>query len=194
MKKYGLDPAMTVRPRSRPSNLQHDRHRDVPLAVPAPLADRPDAFLPLQSGRCGNVPGCLFSLRRLWTLALMLVTASSSRAALASSGRVGTLRPQRAPSCLVRGSTAVRLLALPPRRRVGAIKIAAVSMFFGVIFGLVLALMRLSPLWPLRAIAWFYIWFVRGTPQLLQLVFIFNALPQVGLKFDIFTAAVIVSR
>lgn len=72
-----------------------------------------------------------------------------------------------------------------------AIKIAVVSMFFGVILGLILALMRLSPLWPLRSIAWFYIWFVRGTPQLLQLVFIFNALPQVGLKFDIFTAAVI---
>ena len=72
-----------------------------------------------------------------------------------------------------------------------AIKIASVSMLLGTVLGLGLALLRLSPIWPLSMFAWFYIWFVRGTPQLLQLVFIFNALPQWGLKLDIFTSAVI---
>ncbi len=72
-----------------------------------------------------------------------------------------------------------------------AIKIASVAMVIGVVLGLLLALMRLSSFWPVSAFAWFYIWFVRGTPQLLQLVFIFNALPQWGLKFSIFTSAVI---
>lgn len=72
-----------------------------------------------------------------------------------------------------------------------AIKIAAVSMIVGAFLGLVLALMRRSALWPLRFISWLYIWFVRGTPQLLQLVFIFDALPHIGLKFGTVTTAII---
>ena len=58
-----------------------------------------------------------------------------------------------------------------------AVEIAALAMVGGMIIGLGLALLRISRLAPLRAIAWFYIWFVRGTPLLLQLVFIFDALP-----------------
>ena len=72
-----------------------------------------------------------------------------------------------------------------------AIEITVVAMVGGLFFGLVLALMRMSPFFPISALAWFYIWFIRGTPQLLQLVFIFDALPLIGLKFDTFTTAVI---
>ena len=72
-----------------------------------------------------------------------------------------------------------------------AIEITVVSMVIGLFLGLILALMRLSNIWPLSALAWFYIWFMRGTPQLLQLVFIYDALPLVGLRFDTFTTAVI---
>ncbi len=72
-----------------------------------------------------------------------------------------------------------------------AIEITVVSMVIGLFLGLILALMRLSSIWPLSALAWFYIWFMRGTPQLLQLVFIYDALPLVGLRFDTFTTAVI---
>ena len=50
-----------------------------------------------------------------------------------------------------------------------AVKIAALAMLGGVVLGLGLALMRLSRLRPVRMLAWVYIWFVRGTPQLLQL-------------------------
>ncbi len=63
-----------------------------------------------------------------------------------------------------------------------AIKIAAVAMVGGIVLGLVLALMRLSRFAPVRGVAWFYIWFMRGTPQLLQLVFIFDALPPLGIR------------
>ena len=56
--------------------------------------------------------------------------------------------------------------------------ISAVAMPAGVVLGLILALMRLSPIKPLNAIAWFYIWIIRGTPLLLQLVFIYDALPR----------------
>jgi polar amino acid transport system permease protein len=72
-----------------------------------------------------------------------------------------------------------------------AVQITALAMSAGLVLGLGLALVRLSSLAPVRAAAWTYIWIVRGTPQLLQLVFIYDALPLIGLKFDSFTTAVI---
>jgi len=72
-----------------------------------------------------------------------------------------------------------------------AIQIAALAMIGGMALGLGLALMRLSRLAPVRGAAWFYIWFVRGTPQLLQLVFLYDALPPLGVKLDTFTTAVL---
>src|SRR6202035_2705844 len=71
------------------------------------------------------------------------------------------------------------------------IKIAALAMVLGLLLGLVLALLRLSRHAAIRGAAWFYIWFVRGTPLLLQLVFIFDVLPSVGLTFSTFTTAVL---
>ncbi len=64
----------------------------------------------------------------------------------------------------------------------------------GVLLGFGLALLRLSRLRVLRvlsAFAWTYIWFIRGTPQLVQLVFLYDALPSVGIRLDSFTTAVI---
>ncbi|MGZ3338397.1 MAG: amino acid ABC transporter permease/ATP-binding protein [Reyranella sp.] len=72
-----------------------------------------------------------------------------------------------------------------------AVQISALAMVGGVFLGLGLALMRLSSHAPIRAAAWVYIWFVRGTPQLLQLVFLYDALPGIGIKLDTFTTAVI---
>src|SRR5438874_5786333 len=72
-----------------------------------------------------------------------------------------------------------------------AVQISAVAMVGGLLLGLVLALMRLSTFKPLSMAAWLYIWFVRGTPQLLQLVFLFDALPAIHIKMDPFTTAVI---
>jgi len=72
-----------------------------------------------------------------------------------------------------------------------AIEIAAVSMVFGLALGLGLALMRLSRHATLSGPAWCYIWFIRGTPLLLQLVFIYDVLPAVGIKLDTFATAVI---
>ncbi len=72
-----------------------------------------------------------------------------------------------------------------------AVQISALAMVGGVLLGLGLALMRLSSYAPIRVIAWIYIWLVRGTPQLLQLVFLYDALPGIGIKLDTFTTAVI---
>ena len=72
-----------------------------------------------------------------------------------------------------------------------AVKIAALAMLGGVVIGLGLALAAAVALRPVRVLAWVYIWFVRGTPQLLQLVFLYDALPGIGIKFDTFTTAVL---
>jgi polar amino acid transport system permease protein len=72
-----------------------------------------------------------------------------------------------------------------------ALQISALAMIGGITLGLGLALMRLSRNAAIRGSAWFYIWFVRGTPQLLQLVFLYDALPPLGIKLDTFTTAVL---
>ena len=71
-----------------------------------------------------------------------------------------------------------------------AIQITVVAMTVGLFLGLLLALMRLSRFRAVRGIAWLYIWVVRGTPLLLQLVFIFDALPRLGIRLDPLTTAI----
>jgi polar amino acid transport system permease protein len=72
-----------------------------------------------------------------------------------------------------------------------AVQITACAMIAGLLLGLLLALMRLSPFKPVSGLAWGYIWLIRGTPLLLQLVFIFDALPRVGIRLDSITTAVV---
>ncbi len=55
------------------------------------------------------------------------------------------------------------------------------TLTLGLALACVLVMMRLSSLWPLRALARFHIWFFRGTPLLVQLVIIFTGMPQLGL-------------
>ena len=72
-----------------------------------------------------------------------------------------------------------------------AVQITMGAMASGLLLGLGLALMRLSRVRVVRGVAGAYIFVVRGTPQLLQLVFVFDALPYAGLKLDSFTTALI---
>ena len=72
-----------------------------------------------------------------------------------------------------------------------AVEISVLAMAGGIVLGLGLALMRLSLFAPVRMLAWTYIWFIRGTPQLLQLVFLYDALPGFGITLDTFTTAVL---
>lgn len=69
--------------------------------------------------------------------------------------------------------------------------ISLVSMLLAVVLGLVLALMRLYGARPVSLIALIYIEVVRGTPLLIQLFFIFYALPHLGIQLSPFLAAVI---
>ena len=61
--------------------------------------------------------------------------------------------------------------------------IAAMSVVLGVIFGTLMAIMRMCRIKPLKWIATAYIEFIRGTPLMVQLMFIFYGLPMVGIEF-----------
>jgi polar amino acid transport system permease protein len=51
------------------------------------------------------------------------------------------------------------------------LELTAIAMAIGIVLGIVLAVMRLSPVPIISGAAWVYIWFFRGTPVLVQLLF-----------------------
>jgi polar amino acid transport system permease protein len=51
------------------------------------------------------------------------------------------------------------------------LELTAISMVIGIVLGVVLAVMRLSPNPLVSSASWTYIWFFRGTPVLVQLLF-----------------------
>lgn len=57
------------------------------------------------------------------------------------------------------------------------------SILISTVLGLALALLRLSPLAPLRWFAGFYGWLLRGVPLLLIMFYVFFALPELGQSF-----------
>ncbi len=60
--------------------------------------------------------------------------------------------------------------------------IAFFSVVLGTIFGTLMAMLRMSKVKPLRYLATAYIEFIRGTPLMVQLMFIFYGLPMTGIK------------
>jgi len=69
--------------------------------------------------------------------------------------------------------------------------LTVVSMGLGIVGGLLLALMKAGNVAPVRWVADFYIWLFRGTPVLLQLIFVFNVLPSFGLTLTPITCAIV---
>ncbi|MCK6421484.1 MAG: amino acid ABC transporter permease [Burkholderiaceae bacterium] len=71
------------------------------------------------------------------------------------------------------------------------VELTVVSGLAGVLLGMLAALGKVSRLPPLRWLAGFYIWVMRGTPLLVQVLFVYFALPEVVpvLRMDEFTAA-----
>jgi polar amino acid transport system permease protein len=51
------------------------------------------------------------------------------------------------------------------------IELTLISMVVGIVLGVIMAVMRLSPNPLISGISWLYIWFFRGTPLLVQLLF-----------------------
>ncbi|HEY0845896.1 MAG TPA: amino acid ABC transporter permease [Noviherbaspirillum sp.] len=73
------------------------------------------------------------------------------------------------------------------------IALTVVSGIIGIVFGVLAALAKLSTFLPLRWAASFYIWVIRGTPLLVQVLFVFLALPALvpGLQLSDFNSAVV---
>jgi cystine transport system permease protein len=69
--------------------------------------------------------------------------------------------------------------------------LAILSFIGGLAVGFVVAMIRLYGPQPLKGIADFYVWVIRGTPLLVQLFLIFYGLPSAGITLDAFPAALI---
>ena len=64
------------------------------------------------------------------------------------------------------------------------LELTVIAMAIGVVLGVLLAVMRLSPNPLVSGGSWLYIWFFRGTPVLVQLIFWYNIAalyPKIGL-------------
>src|SRR5215471_19026402 len=61
----------------------------------------------------------------------------------------------------------------------------------GLVCGTIAALMRMSAKPYLNKPAAFYIWLMRGTPVLVQLIIIYTGLPQIGIKLGVIPSAII---
>ncbi len=73
------------------------------------------------------------------------------------------------------------------------VSLFAWSILISTVLGLALALLRLSPVAPLRWFAAFYAWLLRGVPLLLIMFYVFFAFPELGrsLLLSPFWAAVV---
>ncbi|MBV4419219.1 amino acid ABC transporter permease [Clostridium tyrobutyricum] len=71
------------------------------------------------------------------------------------------------------------------------VELTVITIIFGSILGILLALLRLSNNLVLKYISSFYAWIFRGTPLLLQLFFFYYGLPFIGIELTPFTAAII---
>ncbi|KQT46282.1 cysteine ABC transporter permease [Aureimonas sp. Leaf454] len=71
------------------------------------------------------------------------------------------------------------------------VPLAILSFAFGLTIGFLVAVVRLFAPRPVAAVARFYVWFIRGTPLLVQLFVIFYGLPSLGILIDAFPAALI---
>ncbi len=58
--------------------------------------------------------------------------------------------------------------------------LTAISMAVGVVLGIILAIMRMSPAPVVSGAAWFYIWFFRGTPVYVQILVWYNISTLIG--------------
>ena len=64
------------------------------------------------------------------------------------------------------------------------LELTVLAMLIGIVLGVILAVMRLSPNPVVSVVSWFYIWLFRGTPVLVQIFFWYNlatVLPYLGL-------------
>ncbi len=86
------------------------------------------------------------------------------------------------------------VLNIIPQMLIGCgvtLQIFLITIVCSLPIGLVLAFGRVSSLRILRSLIAFYVWVMRGTPLMLQLLFFYFALPSIGIRFSDFSAAML---
>lgn len=71
------------------------------------------------------------------------------------------------------------------------LKVFIFTIILAMPLGVITAIGRLSKIKIISRVTEIYIWIMRGTPLLLQVVFIYFGLPVIGIKFDRFAAIII---
>ncbi|SCY88821.1 amino acid ABC transporter permease [Alkaliphilus peptidifermentans] len=71
------------------------------------------------------------------------------------------------------------------------LQLSFLSILLGTVFGLIATMLKMTKIKAIVKAIDLYISIVRGTPLLLQLIFIFQALPQIGIRFSPFVSAII---
>lgn len=71
------------------------------------------------------------------------------------------------------------------------LEIFFITLALSIPIGLLAALGRISPIKPLSLLVEFYVWLMRGTPLMLQLLFVYFALPMVGILLPDIAAALL---
>ena len=71
------------------------------------------------------------------------------------------------------------------------VELTLVVITLSLVCALVVALAGMSRLAPLRWLVWAYVEVMRGTPLLLQLIYVYYVLPEIGIRLDAFTAGVL---
>src|SRR5436190_16814646 len=69
--------------------------------------------------------------------------------------------------------------------------LSVVAQFFGILLGLIAALMRISKNPVLNGVSNFYIWLFRGTPLLVQLIVFATGLYEIGIHLSLVAAALL---
>lgn len=72
-----------------------------------------------------------------------------------------------------------------------ALSLTLLAIIFGMILGLVISQMKMSKIRILKIIGSFYTWFLRGTPMMVQLFFLYYGMPKLGVNLSSYEAAVI---
>ena len=71
------------------------------------------------------------------------------------------------------------------------LEIFFITLALSLPIGLIVALLRISGVKPLAILMDVYIWIMRGSPLMLQLLFVYFALPMVGIRLSDITAALL---
>jgi len=72
------------------------------------------------------------------------------------------------------------------------IPLTILAFFFALIIAVIVALIRFANIKILEDICRFYVWFIRGTPLLVQLYVVYYGFPKIGIIWDPFVCAVVV--